>query len=306
MIISVSRRTDIPAFYAEWFINRINAGYCTVPNPFNTQQVMRISLAPQDVDVVVFWTRNPRPLFPRFRELDALGFRYYFQVTLMDNPRLIDPRSPAGEAAVATLRELARYIGSERVIWRYDPIVFSEITPPEFHRECYARLARALRGSAARSVVSFLDLYGKTHRRMQAMQAAGVRLLPFDVSDPWLGNLLSDMAEIAAQNGMEVVSCAEVRDLQPFGIRPGKCIDDEYIQKVFGLEVTHTKDPGQRKACGCVISKDIGMYDTCLFGCQYCYATSSFERAARNYACHNPASPSLLGWYEAQPLEGCC
>jgi hypothetical protein len=109
----------------------------------------------------------------------------------------------------------------------------------------------------------------------------------------WLSSLLRDLAQIAQTNEMEIVSCAEELDLRPCGIRPGKCIDDELIAQVFGLEVTHAKDPGQRKACGCVQSKDIGMYDSCLLGCRYCYATSSFERARQNYLRHDPESPTL-------------
>ena len=126
MIISASRRTDIPAFYAEWFIRRIRAGYCLVPNPFNSQQVQRVSLLPEDVDAIVFWTRNPRPIFSHLAELDERGYRYCFQYTLMDNPAPIDPASPHPPASVATFRDLAHRISPQRVIWRYDPILISE------------------------------------------------------------------------------------------------------------------------------------------------------------------------------------
>jgi hypothetical protein len=124
--------------------------------------------------------------------------------------------------------------------------------------------------------------------------------LPFDGTQVWFGELMRSFVAASADNGMEIVSCAEELDLKPYGILPGKCVDDEYIAEVFGLDVAHAKDPGQRKACGCVISKDIGMYDSCLFGCRYCYATSSFERARERYNQHDPNSPSLLGWYEVE------
>lgn len=301
MIISASRRTDIPAFYARWFVNRIRAGYCEVPNPFNRQQIARISLLPKDVDVIVFWTRNPRPLFPYLEELDERGYRYYFQYTLLGYPPQIDSHNPPLQASLKTFRELAQRVGPERVIWRYDPIVLSEATPPAYHRAAYARLAQALTGCTGRSVVSLMDDYPKLRGRLQEMARQGARQLPVSEGESgfegdlpnWLGDLLRDLAAIALSHRMEMVSCAEERNLLPFGIRPGKCVDDGYIQRVFGLEVTHAKDPGQRNACGCVVSKDIGMYDSCLFGCRYCYATTSFGRARANYLRHDPNAPSL-------------
>jgi hypothetical protein len=310
MIISASRRTDIPAFYTHWFINRIRAGYCIVPNPFDARQTSQISLLPEDVDGFVFWTRNPRPLFRYLDELDARGYRYYFQYTLMDNPRLLDEHNPPTAAALETFHQLAERIGPERLVWRYDPIVLSSLTPPDFHRRIYERLAESLRGSTMRSVISLLDMYGKIRKRMAGLVAQGVELIPLQpVVDPltvepsrlpvrtampdWLASLLRDLSEIARANEMEIVSCAEELDLRPYGIQPGKCIDDGLVERVFGLQVSHTKDAGQRKTCGCVQSKDIGMYDSCLLGCRYCYATSSFERARQNYLRHNPESPSL-------------
>ena len=277
MIISASRRTDIPAFYADWFVNRIRAGYCIVPNPFNPNQVSRVALGPEDVDVIVFWTRNPRPLMRHLAELDARGYRYYFQYTLLDNPRPIDPHVPTLEASLATFRELADRIGPERIIWRYDPIVWSNVTGLEFHRQTYERIAQTLRGHTHRSVISLLDIYRKAEKRLKALAQQGIELATPDEGD--LGKLMRALAELAAANGMEITSCAEPIDLRPFGVRPGKCVDDEYIQRVFGVDVTHDKDPSQRPACGCVASRDIGMYNSCLFGCAYCYATSNFERA---------------------------
>jgi hypothetical protein len=310
MIISASRRTDIPAFYSRWFSNRIRAGFCMVPNPFDARQTARISLSPEDVDVIVFWTRNPRPLFAHLDELDRRGYHYYFQYTLMDNPRLLDEHNPPSAAALDTFRRLADRIGPQRLVWRYDPIVLSSLTPPDFHRGAYEKLAAALRGYTSRSVISLLDVYGKIRKRLAGLAAQGAQLIPLQAgADPlaiapsgltegaampdWLRSLLRDMAQIAQANEIEIVSCAEELDLQPFGIRPGKCIDDDLIARVFGLEVGHSKDAGQRKACGCVQSKDIGMYDSCLLGCRYCYATSSFERARQNYLRHDPDAPTL-------------
>lgn len=295
MIISASRRTDIPAFYAEWFMNRIRAGYCVVPNPFNRTQASSISLKPEDVDVIVFWTRNPKPLLPFLPELDRRGFRYYFQYTLLNNPPELDPHVPRLESALRTFQELAGQIGPQKVIWRYDPIVFSLKTDAHFHLRSYRQIAGALQGSTLRSVISLVDSYRKTHKRMEEFTRQGMEILAYTEQPlPWFADLMRNLARIARDNGMEIVSCAEEIDLQPYGIRPGKCIDDEYIAQLFGLEVTHRKDKSQRKACGCVESRDIGMYDTCVSGCRYCYATSSFERARNNLRKHDPTSPFLI------------
>jgi hypothetical protein len=299
MIISASRRTDIPAFYAPWFINRIRAGTCTVPNPFNLQQVTRLSLLPQDLDVIVFWTRNPKPLFPYLDELDRRGYRYYFQYTLLGYPQQIEPHSPARAAAIATFRKLAERIGPQRVIWRYDPLVFSKLTGAQYHTENYARLAAALKDATHRSVVSVMDIYAKTRKRIAQLNQDGLEIGEYQgAPSQRFDDLMDAFVRAAHQNGMSIQSCAEDLDLSVYGIQPGKCIDDRYIAATFGLQVDHRKDPGQRKACGCVVSKDIGMYDSCLFSCPYCYATGSFERARHNHAQHDPASPSLLGWYD--------
>ncbi len=302
MIISASRRTDIPAFYSRWFMNRIRAGYCTVPNPFNPHQVATISLAPPDVEVIVFWTRHARPLLPFLDELDRLGYRYYFQYTLLDNPRLLDPRTPSLPVALDTFRQVSDRIGPERVIWRYDPIVFSQLTGPSFHRERFAHIARELRGRTRRVVISVMDPYRKTEKRMSQLSGQGLEVVPqggrpsgrFD-------DLMGALVRTAGENGMEITSCAEEIDLRPYGVQPGKCVDDDHIKRVFGLAVSARKDLSQREACGCVVSRDIGMYNSCLFGCCYCYATSSFERARKNWRDHNPQSPSLLSHHDAAP-----
>lgn len=305
MIISASRRTDIPAFYAQWFINRVRAGYCAVPNPFNARQVARVSLAPADVDAIVFWTRGPRPLLRHLDELDSRGYRYYFQHTLLNNPRWLDQHGPAFPAALDTFRRLAERVGSARVVWRYDPLVLSDQTPPAFHVEAFGRIAAALRGSTRRAVISLMTPYRKAQRRLDAAErAAGARLtFPAALPAGAVERLARQLQQIAADNGMALVSCADENGLARFGVAAGKCVDDRLLRDLFGLDVPAAKDPGQRAACGCVPSRDIGMYDSCLFGCAYCYATSAFERSRANYRAHNPRSPSLLGWHEA-PAAG--
>jgi hypothetical protein len=302
LIISASRRTDIPALYSEWFVNRIRAGYCTVPNPFNRKQISYVSLYPEDVEAIVLWTRNPQPLIPHLKELEQRGHRFYFQYTVMDNPRSIDTKTPALPSSLKTFQSLSDLIGPERVVWRYDPIVFSTITGARFHADTFERIAKALRGYTFRAVISVLDVYPKAHKRLRELKEKGVEIVDYrGTSSQRFDELMYALANAAAENKMEIVSCAETIDLRPYGIHPGKCIDDDLIEKVFEITTAHKKDPFQRQVCGCVVSKDIGMYDTCVLGCQYCYATSSFERARINYGKHDPESPSLMGWYEIDP-----
>jgi hypothetical protein len=296
MIISASRRTDIPAFYTPWFMNRIREGFCTVPNPFNRRQISRISLLPADVDAIVFWTRNPRPLLIRLDELDQQGYRYCFQFTLLDYPCLLDAKTPGLDISIESFRRLSERVGPERIVWRYDPIVLSNQTGINFHKRVFATIAGLLRGFTKRSVISLMDVYRKIQPRLRRLQAQGLLVEEYYGEFPEeVGGLLRFMAEIAAANDIEIQSCAEDVDLRPCGLSPGRCIDGQAMERIFGIQVDARKDPTQRKSCGCSISKDIGMYDTCLYGCQYCYATTSFDRARLNYQAHDPESPCLVG-----------
>ncbi|SDF70442.1 DUF1848 domain-containing protein [Sporolituus thermophilus] len=297
MIISASRRTDIPAFYAEWFMNRIRANFCTVVNPFNRTQVSHVSLHPRDVDVIVFWTRNARPLLPYLAELSARGYRYYFHYTLTGYPSLLEPYAPSVEQSMANFRELAGRIGADKLIWRYDPILVSDITDYEYHRRNFAGLAARLEGYTRRVVVSLADEYRKATNNFRKLTRQGITVRTDYGGDAFAG-LMICFSAIAREHGMEIFSCAEVYDLTPFGIFPGKCIDDKYLRAVFGIQVAAGKDKSQRPACGCVPSKDIGFYETCLHGCLYCYA-GTYPAARKNRLAHDPVSPSLIGWYNA-------
>ena len=293
MIISASRRTDIPVFYAEWFMRRIREGYCLVPNPFNRHQVSRVSLGQEDVDAIVFWTRNPTPLVPYLAELDSMGYRYYFQLTLTGYPRFLEPNLPDLARLLAGFQAVALRVGRERVIWRYDPILLSSRTSREYHRAHFAELADELAGSTTRVVISLFDGYRKAMRRLRGLGEEGFAVWTTDGIDERTGRLLCSMARTAESHGLEITSCAEPWDLTPYGIRPGACIDAAYIQRVLGVRVTAEKDPSQRPACGCVRSKDIGVYDTCYHGCLYCYALSG---RLPETAHHDPDCASLITW----------
>jgi hypothetical protein len=303
MIISASRRTDIPAFYSEWFMNRVRSGYCCTVNPFNANQVARVSLEPADVGVIVFWTKDARPMIPHVGELSSLGFRFYFQYTINDYQALLEPGVPPLNECIEAFKELSSLIGPDKVIWRYDPIVLSDLTPEDYHLRTFERIASALSGSTHRVVISISDEYRAAKGRLQRLDI-GYR--EPDLEDAEFAGMLRAMVEIAGREGMEILSCAEVYDLTPFGIQPGKCVDDAYIRKVFGIDVTHRKDKNQRLECGCVQSKDIGQYDTCRHGCAYCYATRSDKLVDGNTERHYPDSPLIVGRYdppEAEPVE---
>jgi len=284
MIISASRRTDILAFYSEWFMNRIRAGFCTTVNPFNRRQVTQVSLRPEDVDVIVFWTKNPEPLIKHLKELDSRGFRYYFQYTLNGYPRAIEPHVPELKKGISTFKKLADLIGPEKVIWRYDPIVISNITESDYHRNQIDFIARELEGFTHRLVISVVDEYRKARINFNRLEKQGLRI-ERQVSEVQVSDIIKFAVERAKQANMEAFSCAEILNLKPFGLMPGKCIDDSYIRKVFGIEVPPEKDKYQRLECGCVRSKDIGAYDTCLHGCLYCYA-GTFSAAKENKTNH--------------------
>lgn len=293
MIISASRRTDIPAFYTDWFMNRISDGYVLSRNPFNANQVRRVSLCPQDVDLIVFWTRNAEKLIPRLAELDAQGFRYYFQYTINAYPRSIDKSVPNPWRAIKTFVELSDLIGPKKVVWRYDPILVSNLSGIDEHKRVFEKLARALSGYTERVVISFVDIYKKVTANVGRIPGISV-VGDFQNLETAL-ILAAYLSDIAKQCGMSIQSCAEEVDLQGQGVNHGKCIDDALIRDLFSITVSEKKDKGQRLPCGCVESVDIGQYNTCLHGCQYCYATTNHSLALRNFDRHNPQSPFLVG-----------
>ncbi len=296
VIISATRRADLPALYGQWFLNRVRAGWCSVPNPFNPAQVSRISMAPEDVDCFVFWTRFSRPMFAYLDELDQRGHRYYFMITLLGYPRPFTPHGPALEAAVAAFQELSRRIGPDRVVWRYDPIVHTSATDAAWHLQTFGALSSRLAGYTRRCVISLMLDYKKIRPRMAALAREGYPLR--QCGEEFCNALLPAMVDMGARRGMRLQSCATEVDLEPYGVVPGKCIDEAHLLDTFGLRLPAVKDPHQRKLCRCIPSRDIGMYDGCVFGCRYCYATADFQRARANRKAHDPASPSMLGWSE--------
>ena len=293
MIISASRRTDIPAFYSEWFMRRIHQQYCLCVNPFNRHQVTQVSLQPEDVDALVFWTKNAEPLLLRLPELDARGYRYYFQYTLNGYGELFEPNLPELERCIETFLQLSERIGAERVIWRYDPVILSSRTDVSYHQQRFGYILERLQAATRRIVVSIVDDYRKASHNFKRLQVQGLTIQT-DYRAEQLASLCTFMSELAGRHNIPVYSCAESLDLTPFGIFPGKCVDGELIARLFNVQVKAGKDRSQRRECGCLQSKDIGFYDTCLHGCAYCYA-GTMQSALRNRVKHEVDSPMLIG-----------
>ena len=250
---------------------------------------------------MVFWTKNPAPLLPYLPEINRMGYRYYFQFTLNGYPKPLEPGLPETGQLVRTFKQLSDEIGPEKVIWRYDPILFSGRTDFSYHRRRFAELLELLGKSTKRVVVSIVDNYKGFLQRLARLENQGFAMLEQPRLSPEFGKFFVELAHRAIDTGLEIYSCAETFDLRQFGIRAGKCIDNDYIRKVFGIDVTARKDKAQRLECGCVESKDIGAYDSCIHDCIYCYATHNRKAVRQNHSSHRPDSPSLIGWYEAPP-----
>lgn len=295
MIVSASRRTDIPNYYSDWFYRRIKEGFVCVRNPMNPKQVSRIALTPDVVDCIVFWTKNPEPMMSRLDELAA--YPYYFQFTLTGYGADIEPGVPhKKDRMIPIFQALSDRIGKDRVIWRYDPILFTNVYTPEYHLKAFEQIAAALAGYTEKCVVSFVDAYAKNKKELAALgtyELGGRECLAF----------AENLSKTAGKNGMEIASCAERIDLSACGIRHNCCIDRELIERIIGRPIKAKKDKNQRGECGCIESVDIGAYHTCRNGCRYCYANESEKRVRNNYGKYDPASPILCGVISDQDCE---
>jgi hypothetical protein len=258
-------------------MEQINAGYTVSVNPFNANQRKRISLVPRSadmdpadgVDVLVFWTRNPRNILDNTDELTQRGFLFYVMVTVTGYPHELEPHMVGTSKVIATMKELSRKIGPDRVIWRYDPVILTSLTDEDFHRRNFGEIAKNLAGSVRRVIISLYNEYRSSGQRLDVLQKAGVlRMLK---GGDGLAALLSDLAKCAEAAGMEIQSCALKEDYSPLGVKPGACIDPALIGRLWGLEFKG-KDKNQRPSCLCCQSVDIGGYGTCEAGCVYCYA----------------------------------
>ncbi len=287
MILSVSRRTDIPNYYSEWFFNRIKAGFVYVRNPMNAHQVSKIDITPEVVDCIVFWTKNPQPMISRLDELTQ--YDYYFQFTLTGYGKDIECNVPhKKEKMIPIFQELSGKIGKHRVIWRYDPIIFTKKYTQEYHLKAFEQIATALKGYTEKCVISFVDVYAKNKKNMELLDL-------YELDKAELLSFAKKISDIARKNGMEIGSCAENIDLEECGIEHNSCIDKTLIESIIGCKLKVEKDKNQRRECGCMESVEIGTYNTCKNGCQYCYANYSEESVAKICSKYDSESPILCG-----------
>ena len=292
MRLSASRRTDIPNYYSEWRARRFRAGFLCVRNPMNFRQVSRITLNPNVIDCIVFWTKNPAPMLPYLDEYRR--YMYYFQFTLTGYGKDIEPGLPdKRRILIPAFCELADRIGRDRVIWRYDPIFLSDHYTLDYHVKAFTRIAEALAGRTRRVVISFLDDYEKTKRNMKGINIQGL-------TKEKMRRLAHSFAVIAGRYGMEIQTCAEKIDLSEYGITHGACIDREYIEHLLGCRLRAGKDHGQRPECRCMESVEIGSYHTCRNGCRYCYANFSDGRVQARIRDFDVDSPILCGKMEPE------
>lgn len=330
VIISASRSTDIPAFYAKWFINRLKAGYCTWYNPFNRQK-MYISFA--NCKVVVFWTKNPKPIIPYLHELDERGIHYYFQFTLNDYEQEgFEPNVPSLEKRIETFKELSEKIGKERVIWRFDPLVVTkELSPRDLLKKVW-HIGNELKGYTNKLVFSFIDInsYRKVQNNLvkETNQFTKETISQSEFSAEQMNEIADGLAKCRdrwASEGWNIslATCGEQIDLDKYGIEHNRCIDGELMKRLWpndldlryylnygelpdsnslfepnfdraALSAQKMKDKGQRKLCGCMVSKDIGMYNTCRHFCIYCYANTSKELVMKNKNKYHEDSESII------------
>ncbi|MCX8122898.1 MAG: DUF1848 domain-containing protein [Spirochaetes bacterium] len=271
MIISASRRTDIPAFYSQWFINCLQKGTCTVKNPFNPAQSKEVLLLPEDVDIIVFWTRFPAPLLNHLDELDRMNYEYMFLYTITGYPRWLEPNAPKLTDTIHIFTTLSRRIGTHKMVWRYDPIIFSKDLDFDFHLHNFENIAKQLSGFTQRAIISIMEPYKKVQRRFALHKEYAILFNPFDIfNNDDLYTFFSSLGAIAAKYDMHIQTCCS--DISRFGIPNGACIDAQLIQQIIKTDKMFAKDLHQRPHCLCAKSIDIGTYNTCKFGCVYCYA----------------------------------
>jgi DNA repair photolyase len=307
VIISASRSTDIPAFFSTWMANRLRRGYVRWVNPFNCVS-QYVSFA--DARVIVFWSKNPKPMIRYLPEIDDCGINYYFQFTLNDYEREgLEPNVAPLMQRVETFKALSERLGKKRVIWRYDPLILTDSLTIDALIERISWVASLLRGYTEKLVLSFADIniYKKVRSNL-AREHVNYQ----EFTTELMLELAERLHRANREWGLKIATCAEGIELERFGIEHNRCIDDNLMidlfpedqalmdflgyQPDFFSEPTrrYLKDKGQRVECGCIVSKDIGMYNTCNHLCTYCYANSSSRVVESNLKKHNPESEALI------------
>ncbi|MBI5666410.1 MAG: DUF1848 domain-containing protein [Chloroflexi bacterium] len=290
MIISASYRTDIPAFYGDWFMNRLDAGYCLVENPYNGQ-LYRVSLRREDVSAFTFWTKNLGPFMNMLAEVHRRGYPFLVGYTITGYPRELESSVVETRRAVEHMKWLAADYGPRVPVWRYDPVLFTSLTTFDFHRENFERLCAALEGVTDEVVISFTQIYQKT-RRNTDWAARRFGFTWENPPDEIKAALAAELAQMAAARGVQLTICGQPEFAVP-GTQEARCIDAGRLSDIAGYSIT-AGSKSHRAVCGCHASRDIGAYDTCPHGCVYCYAVQRPAKAKQHYRQHNPFGEFLV------------
>ena len=285
MILNTGCRTDIPAYYNEWFYNRIREGFVLTRNPYRPEQVLKYRLDPAVVDALCFCTKNPQPMLSRLGELNA--FRQFWFVTVTPYGREIEPLVPEKARVLESVRQLSAWVGERAVGWRYDPVFITERYSLEYHLRSFERMSAALSGYVNSCVVSFIDLYEKTRRNFPQAKA---------VSPDEQKRLIQAFVEIGRKHRISIRTCCENADLAQYGADVSGCMTRAVLEKALGCRLNVPKSKKSPRAeCDCLLGADIGMYNTCPHGCVYCYANYDRRTVEQNFQQHDPHSPLLIG-----------
>jgi hypothetical protein len=290
VIISASYKTDIPAFYGDWFLNRLHAGYCKILNPYNAR-ISRVPLDKPSVDGIVFWTKNAGPFLPHLEAVASLGFPFVVQYTINGYPRALESAVIDAVRSIRHVRHISETFGPRVPVWRYDTIVISTLTPTTFHLENFTRIAQQLEGAVDEVVISFMHLYDKTRRNLA--RAATER--GFDWHDPTAEEkreLVSRLVSIARTHEIRLSICSQPTFVVD-GAVEARCVDADRLEALAGSKIK-ARLHGNRKQCGCFESRDIGEYNTCPQGCVYCYAVVNTALAKERFSLHDPNSEFLF------------
>jgi len=295
-IISISRRTDIPAFYGSWFQRRLDEGFAGWVNPFGGQRYL-VSLKPEDVTALVFWSKNYRPFLPVLEQVRALGYPTVFNYTITGLPQEFESNLVPPKDAIDSLLELSRLYSPDHINWRYDPIVISSMTPPEFHEQRFAELCAQLQGHVKRCTFSFAIQYGKVARNYQLFEKEhSIKFVDPPQSEQIA--LARRLTDIATAHDIEMHTCCGDY-LVDDRIKKAHCVDGDLISRLFYEGKWKGAKKPTRKECGCTTSTDIGKYNSCPHGCIYCYANRNKEQAIELCNAHDPAS-AFIGYSKAE------
>ena len=284
MIINTGCRTDIPAFYAKWLMNRIQEGYVLVRNPYNPNQVTKYNLSPEVVDCLAFCTKNPGPMLTYLDELDI--YKQYWFVTITPYGKDIEPNVPDKKKVMESFKKLSNHIGVDSIGWRYDPIFIGDGFDVNKHITCFGNMAKELKGYTHNCTISFLDLYEKVKRNAPNINP------PTKEEQIEMAKAFS---KIGKENNMVIHACCEKTYLSQYGLQCNGCMSQEIVEKAINNTLHPPKRKNLRQECNCLMGNDIGAYNTCGHLCKYCYANANKQFVIENMKKHDDNSPFLIG-----------